>query len=143
MFDSSPVVSIWLEMYINWHTKSQGPKKKCIHFFRGRINHCPAHTACNCGIVLLHIWRFVQSFFSPTVYWIGSYLRKIDSYHLEVYIHSQYCILSQVVSQNHQSKERLTQWYLALGSWVKNPNKRVELEIDILNTFLRHHFCQD
>ena len=27
MLDTSPVVSIWLEMSINWHTKSQGPKK--------------------------------------------------------------------------------------------------------------------
>ena len=35
MFDTSPVVSIWLEMSINWHTKSQGPKKqdwKSVHF---------------------------------------------------------------------------------------------------------------
>ena len=39
---------IWLEISINWHTKSQGgPKKKCIRFSRGRINLCPAHTACN------------------------------------------------------------------------------------------------
>ena len=26
MFDTSPVVSIWLEMSTNWHTKSKGPK---------------------------------------------------------------------------------------------------------------------
>ena len=28
MFTTSPVGSIWLEMSINWHTTSQGPKKK-------------------------------------------------------------------------------------------------------------------
>ena len=26
--ETSPVNSIWLEIFINWHTKSQGPKKK-------------------------------------------------------------------------------------------------------------------
>ena len=31
-FDTSPVSSIWLEISMNWHTKSQGPKKKCTHF---------------------------------------------------------------------------------------------------------------
>ena len=35
--NSSDVGSIWLEISINWHTKSQGPKKKCIHFSSGRI----------------------------------------------------------------------------------------------------------
>ena len=35
IFDTSPVVSIWLEMSIDWHTTSQGLKKKCVHFLRG------------------------------------------------------------------------------------------------------------
>ena len=41
MFDTSPVGSIWLEMSINWYTKSQGPKKKCFHFSSGRIMDQP------------------------------------------------------------------------------------------------------
>ena len=47
MFDTSPVVSIWLEMSINWHTKSQGPKTKCVNFSKGRIDPYLAHTARN------------------------------------------------------------------------------------------------
>ena len=54
-FETSPFGSIWLEISINWHTKSQGPEKKCICFTRGRINTCPAHTT------------FVQSFLSRSV----------------------------------------------------------------------------
>ena len=47
IFDTSPVVSIWLEMSINWHTKSQGPKTKCVNFSKGRIDPYLAHTARN------------------------------------------------------------------------------------------------
>ena len=67
MFDTAPVVSICLEMSINWHTKSQGPKKKCIHFSRGRIHSYPAGTARNQGsFTSMAIWS-VQSFLSTTV----------------------------------------------------------------------------
>ena len=66
--DTSPVDSIWLEMAINWHTKSQGPKKKCAHFSRGRIHSCPAGTARNQGsFTSMALWS-VQSFLSSTVY---------------------------------------------------------------------------
>ena len=44
---TSPFDSIWLEISTNWHTTSQGPTKKCIHFTRGRIDPCPTHTARN------------------------------------------------------------------------------------------------
>ena len=67
MFDTSPVVSIWLEMSINWHTKSQGPKKKLIYSSRGRINPWPAHTARNKGSFTPYALWSVESFFSPTV----------------------------------------------------------------------------
>ena len=67
MFDTSPVVSIWLEMSMNWHTKSQGPKKKCNNFSRGRINPWPAHTARNKGSFTPYALWSVESFFSPTV----------------------------------------------------------------------------
>ena len=49
MFATSPVGSIWLEMSINWHTTSQGPKKKSIQITKRRIDPCPAHTARNKG----------------------------------------------------------------------------------------------
>ena len=35
-FETSPFSSIWLEILINLHTKSQGPKEKCTRFTRGR-----------------------------------------------------------------------------------------------------------
>ena len=38
--------AIQLHLIGNWHTKSQGPKKKLAHFTRGRIHPYPAHTAC-------------------------------------------------------------------------------------------------
>ena len=46
-FDISPFDSIWLEISINWYTKSQGPMKKCNHFTKGRIHSCLADTARN------------------------------------------------------------------------------------------------
>ena len=46
-FVTSPFTSIWLEISINWYTKSQGPKKKYTHFTKGRIHSCPADTARN------------------------------------------------------------------------------------------------
>ena len=53
MFDTSPVVSIWLKMSINWHTKSQGPKKKCtILHERGSTPALP--TLLVISVVLLH-----------------------------------------------------------------------------------------
>ena len=47
------VPKVWLAIFINWHTKSQGPKKKWTHFTRGRVHPCPAHTACIVFRVLL------------------------------------------------------------------------------------------
>ena len=46
-FVTSPFTSIWLEISINWYTKSQGPKKKCTYFTKGTIHSCPADTARN------------------------------------------------------------------------------------------------
>ena len=39
-------ISIWLEISINWHIKSQGPKKKCTGITRERIHPRPAHIVC-------------------------------------------------------------------------------------------------
>ena len=43
-FETWPFASIWLEMSINWYTKSQGPKKKLAHFTRERIHPYPPHS---------------------------------------------------------------------------------------------------
>ena len=40
-FDTSPVDSIWLEMSINWHTKSQGPNKNVLIFLGGGFTPVP------------------------------------------------------------------------------------------------------
>ena len=52
---------------MNWHTKSQGPKKKCIHFSMGRINPAPP-TPPIVRVVLLHKKQIVQRMLSSTVY---------------------------------------------------------------------------
>ena len=66
-FDTSPFDSIWLEISIDWYTKSQGPKKKCIHFTRERIHSCSVDTARNKGsFTTIALWS-VKSFNSPTV----------------------------------------------------------------------------
>ena len=67
MFETSPFSSIWLEISINWHTKSQRPKKKCIHFSRGRINPCLARTACNYGSFTSYMAFLFNPFF-PQLY---------------------------------------------------------------------------
>ena len=69
-FETWPFTSIWLEISINWYTKSQGPKKNCTHFTKGRIHSCPAGTARNKGGFTTHALWSVQSFNSPTVYFI-------------------------------------------------------------------------
>ena len=49
---------------MNWHTKSQGPKKKCTHFTRERIDSCSMDTAHNKGsFTSIALWS-VQSFLS-------------------------------------------------------------------------------
>ena len=68
MFTTSPVGSIWLEMSINWHTTSQGPKKKSIQITKRRIDPCPAHTARNKGSFTTMVLWIVQRHLSWTVY---------------------------------------------------------------------------
>ena len=46
-FETLPFTSFWLEISINWLTKCQRPKKKCIYFSRGRIYPCSAHSFFN------------------------------------------------------------------------------------------------
>ena len=66
-FDTSPFDSIWLEISIDWYTKSQGPKKKCTHFTIERIRSWLADTARNQGSFTTFALWSVQSFCSPTV----------------------------------------------------------------------------
>ena len=70
-FDTLPFDSIWLEISIDWHTKSQGPKKKCTQFTIERIHSWLADTARNQGSFTTFALWSVQSFYSPTVYWIS------------------------------------------------------------------------
>ena len=66
--DTSPFDSIWLEISLSWHTKSQGPKKKCTHFTIERIHSWLADTARNQGSFTTFALWSVQSFNSPTVH---------------------------------------------------------------------------
>ena len=61
-------VSIWLEISINWHTKSQGPKKK-VPVLQEEGGSIPAPpTPPVIRVVLLHTERFVESLDSQTVF---------------------------------------------------------------------------
>ena len=55
-FDTSPVDSIWLEMSVNWHTKSQGPKKNLLIFLGEGFT--PASLALLVIRVLLLQWLY-------------------------------------------------------------------------------------
>ena len=68
MLVTSPFDSIWLEISTNWHTSSQGPKKKCIKITKRRIDPCPAHTARNKGSFTTMVLWTAQRFLSSTVY---------------------------------------------------------------------------
>ena len=68
-FGTSPFCSIWLEISTNWHTKSQGHKKKCIHFTKGMIHPFPAHTACYWGSFAPYNTEAMRKdFWNPTVW---------------------------------------------------------------------------
>ena len=54
-------------MSINWHTTSQGPKKKSIQITKRRIDPCPAHTARNKGSFTTMVLWTAQRFLSSTV----------------------------------------------------------------------------
>ena len=64
-FDTSPFDFILLEISSNWHTKIQGPMKKCSNFTKLRIHPCPVHIACNQGRFTSKI-AFCSIFFPPT-----------------------------------------------------------------------------
>ena len=73
-------------MSTNWHTTSQGPKKKSIQITKGKIDHCPAPTARNKGSFTTMVLWIVQRFLSSTVcgdyvyYTQGSSVKKIKAY---------------------------------------------------------------
>ena len=89
MLDTSPVVSIWLEMSINWPTKSQGPKKKLVYSSSGRINPWPAHTARNKGSFTPYALWSVKSFFSPTVYSTETSQDAIETLRNKIFLSNQ------------------------------------------------------
>ena len=79
-FDTSPFDSIWLEISSNWHTKSQGPMKKCSNFTKRRIHPCPVHTACNQGSSNSQI-AFCSILFSPSSVYYLKFLPVICATH--------------------------------------------------------------
>ena len=70
MFEMWPFTSIWLEISINWYTKSQGPKNKCINFTKGGFTPAPL-TLLGIRVVLLQKQAIEQRFSSLTVYSSG------------------------------------------------------------------------
>ena len=83
MFATSPVGFIWLEMSINWHTKSQGPKTKCFYFSRVRIHSSPVDPTRNIGsFTSMAIWT-VNPFF-PQVYLISHSFHWYNAFFVNV-----------------------------------------------------------
>ena len=92
-------------MSINWHTKSQGPKKKCAHFSRGRIHSCPAGTARNQGSFTSMALLSVQSFLSSTVHHImNNYyfivFMNIMKYYRFIYKEIKYMVLTASMEED-------------------------------------------
>ena len=68
-FETSLLTSIWLEIYINWYTKGQGPKIKCIRFSRGSTPAPPILLVIR--VVLLHtlyVYGVLNPFFPNCIY---------------------------------------------------------------------------
>ena len=83
--DTSPFDSIWLEISLSWHTKSQGPKKKCTHFTIERIHSWLADTARNQGSFTTFALWSVKSFNSPTVYPKKSVISNIITPSIQIF----------------------------------------------------------
>ena len=65
LFETSPFSSFCLKIFINWHTKSQGPKKKCL-----KIK--------NLNISLIHTCFMPYNTMFACNYWIGFQIRTIN-----------------------------------------------------------------
>ena len=118
-FVTSPFTSIWLEISINCHTKSQGPMKKCTHFTKGRIHSCPADTARNYGSFTTHALWSVKSFNSPTVYQTFSqYFSKVLQYYLQYSNKNvlQYCNSAILHLQKKYCNTAILQYFLQKGN---------------------------
>ena len=66
-------------MSTNWHTSSQGPKKKSIKITKRRIDPCPAHTARNKGSFTTMVLWTAQGFLSSTVYVFPLFICRVNS----------------------------------------------------------------
>ena len=64
MFDISPVVSIWMEMSMNWHTKSQGPKKNVFILIGGGSTPDPPTLLVIRVVLLRTLYGELNPFFS-------------------------------------------------------------------------------
>ena len=78
-FQTSPFSSIWLEISINWHTNSQGPKKNCVRFSRGRIYLIP-HTPPVIKAVLLHRWCVIHKKINWNI-WVSTISGQLNLIH--------------------------------------------------------------
>ena len=66
-FETSPFTSIWLEIFINWYTKSQGPKKNVPILQKGGFIPAPL-TLLAIRVVLLHKLYGVLNPLIPQLY---------------------------------------------------------------------------
>ena len=115
--------SIWLEISINWHTKSQGPKKKCTLFQDGGSTLAPP-TLLLIRVVLLHTDWFVKFFNSPTVqciYILGLPL-QIRGKILKVYFIDEYCYFTETLAPFLVAMEETFIFciFFPLQKWGKN-----------------------
>ena len=91
-FDTSPVSLIWLEMYTNWHKKSQGPNKKCVYFSKGRIHSCSMDTTRYKGsFTSMALWTvnpfFPQVYLQINFHRVNIMLCWPKQVHYETYVH--------------------------------------------------------
>ena len=73
MFETSPFSSIWLEIFINWHTKTQGP------FFNGGGFIAVLPTPLVIRVILLHKTSGLCNPFYPVldVYTVKSWIEGV------------------------------------------------------------------
>ena len=117
---TSPFDSIWLEISTNWHTTSQGPKKKSIKITKGRIDPCPAHTARNKGSFTTMVLWIAQRFLSSTVY-ESSYMKICNSDTRLVLLQRRNCVPTSAFGDRKCKKIDFMRYKIDLDT-VKDKN---------------------
>ena len=109
---------------MNWHTKSQGPMKKCSYFIKVRIHQCPVHTVGNwgsftskiafCSILLFPNCRSLKivSKLIFSGFQMQSFLFKISTFRLFYLINNQKILKSFeayfIMDKNGQLQKRVS-----------------------------------